>query len=353
MKIIKQSVGLLSVYSVSQEQSLIKLNQNESPVDIPEDIKNEIFKRFKKKSWNRYPSQEAESLIQNISDYTDHPSSGILVGNGSNELIQTLIYAVCDSDDRILTIRPGFSIYKRVSSVMNIKVKEVPLKHDFGFDANDILEKSKDVKMIILCSPNNPTGTVLKIKDIEKIALNFRGMVVLDEAYYEFYKKTAQKLMAKLNNLVIIRTFSKALGLAGIRLGYLLGNDELIKDLFKAKLPFSLGIFQQLSGEVILEKKEFINQRASRIIKERDWLFSEMKKIKNIHPVPSYANFILFESQRFSGKELYRNLLENRVLIRTFDDPSLKNMLRVTVGTHEENEVFLNKLKKTTQGDRI
>jgi len=353
MKNIKQSVKQLSVYSVSQDQSLIKLNQNESPVDVPQAIKNEIFKRVEKKSWNRYPTQGAESLIQNISDYTDHPPSGILVGNGSNELIQTLIYAVCDSGERILTVRPGFSIYKRVSSVMNIKVKEVPLKHDLGFDAKDILEKSKNVKMIILCSPNNPTGTVLRIKEIEKIARRFQGILVLDEAYYEFYQKTAQKLITKLNNLVILRTFSKAFGLAGIRLGYLLGNEEMVRDLSKAKLPFSLGTFQQLSGEVILEKKEFIKQRASRIIKERNRLFKELKKIKNIHPVPSFANFILFQSQGFSGKDLYRNLLEKGVLIRTFDDPFLENMLRVTVGTPEENEGFLNKLKKTAQGDGL
>lgn len=353
MRIIKQSVRQLGAYSVSQNQSLIKLNQNESPVDISEGIKNEIFKRVQKTSWNRYPPQGAESLIQKISDYTDLPPSGIMVANGSNELIQTLIYAVCDSDDLILTVQPGFSIYKRVSSVMNIRVREVPLKHDFSFDANDILEKSKGVKMIILCSPNNPTGTVLKIKDIEKIAQSFQGIVVLDEAYYEFSKKTAQKLITKFNNLVILRTFSKALGLAGIRLGYLLGNEEMVRDLSKAKLPFSLGIFQQLSGEVILEKKEFIKQRASQIIKERNWLFKELKKIKNIHPVPSFANFILFETQGRSGKDLYQNLLEEGVLIRTFDDPSLKNRLRVTVGTHEENEGFLNKLKKTAHGDGI
>lgn len=353
MKSIKQSVLQLSSYSVSQDQSLIKLNQNESPVDIPENIKKEIFKRIKKESWNRYPPQGAKSLIQKISDYTEYPSSGIMVGNGSNELIQAIIYAVCDSDDRILTVQPGFSIYKRVSSVMNIKVREVRLKHDFSFDANDIIEKSKGTKMIILCSPNNPTGTVLKIKDVEKIAQNFHGIIVLDEAYQEFYKKTGQKLINKFNNMIILRTFSKALGSAGIRLGYLLGSDEIVKDLYKAKLPFSLGIFQQVAGEVILEKKEFIKQRVSRIIKEREWILSELKKIRSIHPIPSYANFILFESQWFSGKDLNRILFENRILVRTFDDPGLKNMLRVTVGTHEENEAFLEKLKKTAEGDLL
>ena len=351
MKNIKHSIVQLSVYSVSQDQSLIKLNQNESPFDIPEEIKNEIFNRVKKACWNRYPSQGDDSLIKKISSYTDYPSSGIMVGNGSNELIQTLIYSVCDSKDPILTVRPGFSIYKRVSSVMNIKVKEVFLKYDFGFDANEILEKSKNVKMIVLCSPNNPTGTILKIKDIEKITRNFQGLVVLDEAYYEFSKKTAQKLIEKFNNLIILRTFSKALGLAGIRLGYLLGDEEVVRDLSKAKLPFSLGVFQQLSGEVILEKKEFIKQRANLIIKERNWLFKELEKIKSIHPVPSFANFILFETHGLSGKDTYQNLLDEGVLIRTFDDPLLENMLRVTVGTHEENEEFLRKLKKTAQGD--
>lgn len=350
MKGIKKAVLKLDCYSVPQDFSRVKLNQNESPVDTPMIIKEEIFKRLKDISWNRYPSADAESLVEKIAEYTDFPPHGIVVGNGSNELIQVLIYAVCDSDDRILVVQPGFSIYRRIASVMNIAVVEVPLGEDFGFDVEAIIEKGKKVRFVLLASPNNPTGTALKIEEIERIARNFAGIVAVDEAYYEFYKETAQELIDELNNIVILRTFSKVLRLAGIRLGYLLGRGEMARELLKARLPFSLGIFQQVAGEVILEKKRFIEENVEKIIRERERLFKELKKIRNIRPIPSCANFILFESKNLSGKDLYKTLFENGVVIRYFDIPRLKNMLRVTVGTPEENDIFLEKMRQIAEG---
>lgn len=349
MKGIKEAVLKIGSYSVDQDISRIKLNQNESPVDIPTEIKEEVFKKLKDVRWNRYPIAAAHSLIERISGYTGFPSSGIIVGNGSNEMIQALVYAICDSGDRILVVQPGFSIYKRVASVMNIAVVEVPLKDDFNFEIESIIEKGKKAKLIILASPNNPTGTALKVVEVERIARNFDGIVAVDEAYYEFYKETAQGLLGDMDNIVILRTFSKALGLAGIRLGYLLGRGEIVRELLKARLPFSLGIFQQVAGEVVLERKRFIEENAKRIIKERAWIFDELKKIRSIQPIPSCANFILFESKNLSGKDLYKTLFEKGIVLRYFDIPWLKNMLRVTVGTHEENSVFLEKLKQVAE----
>ena len=350
MKGIKGTILKLDSYSVAQDFSRIKLNQNESPVDLPAEIKEEVFRRLKKVFWSRYPSATAASLIEKISIYTGFPSPGIIVGNGSNELIQTLIYAICDSGDRIITVRPGFSIYKRVASVMNIAVMEVPLQKDFSFDVEAIIEKGKKAKLMILASPNNPTGTVLKVEEIERIARNFDGIVTVDEAYYEFSKETCQELIDKLENIVVIRTFSKALGLAGVRLGYLLGREEMARALFKARLPFSLGIFHQVVGEVVLEKKRFIEANVEKIIKERERLFKELKKIRFIRPIPSYANFILFESKNQSGKDLYQRLFEKGIVLRYFDIPRMKNMLRVTVGTHDENDTFLEKMKQLAEG---
>lgn len=349
MKGIKGTILKFDSYSVAQDFSRIKLNQNESPLDMPTEIKEEVFKRLNEAFWNRYPSAAA-SLIEKISIYTGFPSPGIVVGNGSNELIQTLVYAICDSGDRILAVQPGFSIYKRVASVMNIAVMEVPLQKDFSFDVEAIIEKGKKAKLMILASPNNPTGTVLKVEEIERIARNFDGIVAVDEAYYEFYKETCQELVDKLENIVVIRTFSKALGLAGVRLGYLLGREEMARALFKARLPFSLGIFQQVAGEVVLEKKRFIEAKVEKIIKERERLLRELEKIRFIRPIPSYANFILFESKNQSGKDLYQRLFEKGVVLRYFDVPRMKNMLRVTVDTPNENDTFLEKMKQIAEG---
>ena len=346
MNWIKKAILKLDKYVIPQDLSRIKLNQNESPVDIPVEIKEEIFERLREVNWNRYPSADASSLVDKIADYTCFSSSGIIVGNGSNEMIQTLVYSICDSGDEILVIQPGFSIYKRVASVVNIRVREVPLRENFSFNVEDIIEKGKKVKMVILASPNNPTGTALQVKEIAEIAGNIKGIVAVDEAYYEFYRETAQSLIDQLKNIIVFRTFSKALNLAGIRLGYFLGRKEITDELFKAKLPFSLGIFQQVAGEVILERRRFIELNLKEIVKERERLYKELRKIKNIHPVPSCANFILFESKNWSGKDLYAKLYEKGVVLRFFDTPRLKNMLRVTIGSHAENDVFLDKMRQ-------
>ena len=346
MKGIKKAVLGIDVYSVNQDFSKVKLNQNESSIKIPVKIKEEIFRRIKDLDWNRYPSKTADSLIEKIADYTDFAPSGIIAGNGSNELIQTLIFATCNSGDKILVVKPCFSIYKRIASIMNIDVIEIPLKDDFSFDVEAIIEKGREVKLIILDSPNNPTGKALKIKEIDKIAINFDGIVAVDEAYYEFHKQTAQESINKLQNIVVIRTFSKALMMAGARIGYLLGTREIVGELLKAKLPFSLGIFQQVAGRVILENKRIIGESVRKIIKERERLLGELKKIMDIQPFPSCANFILFETKGKKGKDLYKILYENGVVIRYFEISRLKNMLRVTVGTHEENDIFLEKLRR-------
>ncbi|MFP4081129.1 MAG: histidinol-phosphate transaminase [Candidatus Aminicenantes bacterium] len=346
---IKEAVLKLGGYSVAQDFSRVKLNQNESPVDIPTEVKEEILRRLKAVHWNRYPPSEADSLIQKIAHYAGCSTSRVMVGSGSNELIQAFIYAVCDSGDSILVVQPGFSIYKRVAKVMNINVVEVPLKEDFSFDVEAIIEREKKAKLVILASPHNPTGTALKFEEIKRIALNFNGMVAVDEAYYGFHRETAQGLIDELNNIVIFRTFSKALGLAGIRLGYLLGREETVRELLKSRLPFSPGIFQQVAGEVALEKIKVIEQNVDRIIEERERLFRRLKEIRHIQPIPSHANFLLFESKHWSGKELYERLYENGVVVRYFHVLRLKNMLRVTVGTPEENDIFLEKMEQITE----
>jgi len=211
MSEVKQRIRAMSSYSVFQEIEGVKLNQNELPSDIPEKIKEEIFIRLKLTPWNRYPPNQPEILTTAIAMYTQFHNEGIMLGNSSNELIQTVIYSLCDSGDKILTVTPGFSIYHRVSSVMNIETIAVPLNTDFSFDVSAILRQSKKVKLIIIASPNNPTGTVIGLNDIQRLAEESGSLVVIDEAYYEFYGNSALQLLNQYKNLVVLRTFSKAL----------------------------------------------------------------------------------------------------------------------------------------------
>lgn len=346
MRKIKKSVLQMSDYSVPQDFNRIKLNQNESPLDIPYSLKKEIWNRLKKIPWNRYPPAVPQSLVERLSEYSSFPPENIGVGNGSNELIQTLIYSCCDSKDTVTVVKPGFSVYKRVAGLMDIQVHEVPLDEDFRFNEKNIIEKSQGSRLTILASPNNPTGTLLETPQAEEISQKIPGFLVVDEAYFEFCKDSVLPLVSRRDNVWILRTFSKALGLAGIRLGYLLAPADAVKVLFKAKLPFSTGVFQLLAGEVVLENPDFISRNVNLIIKERERVYREIEKMPDIFPVPSEANFILFESSRIPGKRLYERLYEEGVVLRYFDVPKLKNKLRVTVGKPPENDFFLEKLSR-------
>jgi len=347
MRCIRDSVIELTEYFVLQNDSVAKLNQNESPYDLPPVLKKQILQKLSEINWNRYPSLRMSDLTEAITAYTGYSGSGIIVGNGSNEMIQTIFSSVCEPRDKVLLISPGFSIYPRVASLMNFEIVEVPLLKDFRFDIPSIIEKSRDVRMIILASPNNPTGTALSVKDIEEIGQKVRCLLVVDEAYFEFYGQTAQSLFNTLNNLVIIRTLSKAFGLAGIRFGYLMARPELVKQIQKAKLPFSVGIFQQITGQVVMCNTDHVKNCVNNIINERERIFLHLSEMEGIVPIPSFTNFILFEMKDKSAKSVFDSLYKKGVLVRYFDTQRLKNMLRVTIGTPAENDLFVKSLRET------
>ena len=262
MSTIKPNIAALREYVVEQDLGRIKLNQNESPGDLPRFLKDQILGQLESIDWNRYPPGDAHALISAVADYRNFPASGILVGNGSNEMIQTLVYSTCDTGHSIVTVKPGFSVYKRVADIMNIAVVEVPLDDDFNFDIDALVNAGQDARIMFLATPNNPTGTSLSVNRVKGIAESVPCIVAVDEAYFEFSEQTAQPLISELDNIIILRTFSKALRLAGFRLGYMLGPETLIKGLRKARLPFSVGFFQQIAGEIMLKHKSLFSDSA-------------------------------------------------------------------------------------------
>jgi histidinol-phosphate aminotransferase len=345
MTAIKPAILRLKEYHVPLHPGLIKLNQNESPWDVPDKIKTAVCRRLVRIGWNRYPENGAAALREKLALYTGHSPDGILAGNGSNELIQTIISACCRKGDRILTVTPGFSVYRHTATTQNIRTMEVPLKKDFSFDLQKIVEASRLCRATFITSPNNPTGTWITKEDIAWLAAASPSLIVADEAYFEFSGRTAISLLSSFQNMIILRTFSKALSLAGLRLGYLLGRPDLVRELRKTILPFSVGAAQQAAGEALLESSDLIKARAKAIIQERENLFQALTSLRGITPVPSAANFILFEANRIPGKILFRKLINRGVLTRHFESPALKNMLRVTVGRRAENRVFLKSLE--------
>jgi histidinol-phosphate aminotransferase len=346
MSYVKESVKMLSEYYVLQDHSVVKLNQNESPYDVPEQLKQEILDKLAKTEWNRYCENRPSRLISAISNFTKFPAEGIVAGNASNEIIQAVFAGLCRDDDKIVVITPGFSVYPRLAQIYEIDVLSVPLLTNFEFDVPGIIEAAKDAKMVILPSPNNPTGTSISIDEVIQIAENIKGVFILDEAYIEFHKKTAQDYINKYENLVIIRTFSKAFSLAGLRLGYLLAQPHIAQELEKAKLPFSVGIFQQIAGEVLMNNYPAIENNINVLIKEREKLFAKVSNLPNVNPIASSANFFVFSIDEIDAAQAYEYFYNNGILLRHFGDERLKDYLRVTVGKPEENEKFMAVLMK-------
>ncbi len=347
MSFIKKSVSELPLYQVEQDLNLIKLNQNESPYDVPPVIKQAVWNKLKRSLWNRYPDGEITSLRRQLSSFTNQPSERIIIGSGSNEIILGIFLAVCRPGDRVALLDPGFSIYSRLARIFEAEIVRVPAEPDFKTDPEKLVDAAQKCRIIFLASPNNPTGLALEKKWIVDLLENCSALVVVDEAYHEFHRKTVLPLIEELSNLVVLRTFSKAFGAAGIRLGYAIGNEEIISGLKKAKLPFSVGLFPQLVAEELLNHYQDYKIYIEKIIAEREKVFLGLLGMPYLEVIPSQANFILFRSTRVPAPDFYRYLLQAGILVRKFEGPGcLKDWLRVTIGRPEENQVFLNKVEQ-------
>ena len=302
---------------------------------------------------NRYPDPLQSDLKNEIAALENIAANQIFLGNGSDECINVLIQCFCVSGkDKVVILPPTFSMYEHAAHVMNIGITEVFLKEEtFQLNVDEILTQSKDnaVKIIFICSPNNPTGNLMNEQAIETVLNSFNGLVVIDEAYQDFAgNKSWVTRLNEFENLVVINTFSKAWGMADARLGMLFANKEIIQYLNTIKMPYNV---TQHTINLALEalnkvdiKKQFVNE----LLSGRKWLENQMKEIKFIQKIyPSDANFILFKVE--DANALYKYLLSKKVIVRNRDKaPLLKGCLRVSVGTAAENSKFIEALKEYT-----
>jgi len=335
----------LPKYSVLQDQNVVKLNQNESPYDVPLKLKSRITRKLAGMKWNRYPPQRPDRLINAIARYARVKSANIVIGNSSNEIIQAVIQTVCIRGDRFVTVSPGFAVYPRVGRIIGLNVREVPLGPDFMFDVENIINAARNARLVMIASPNSPTGTVLECSAIEMLLKKTKCPVAIDEAYFEFCRKTALRFLRKYGNLIIIRTLSKAFSLAGARLGYLIARPEIAAAVESVRLPFTVGWFAQAAALEALKHDAYVDAFVSRITKERERVFSELARYGGIKPIPSKTNFIIFEIRDRKARAVFNALYKKGVLVRPYDTARLKNYLRVTIGTREENDAFLSALK--------
>src|SRR6266545_3813794 len=244
LNIIKQSVRELRAYALRPDRARVKLNQNENPWDTPRKIREETLRRLEDRRWSRYPDFVPEKLRQRLAEHSGWIAEGVIAGNGSNELIQALLMVSVGDGKRVLISEPTFALYRQISTVLGAEVISVPLSPELDYDIRALksaIELSKP-DVVIVCSPNNPTGCVMSRPDLVSLLKTTSGVVVVDEAYFEFSNQTAVPLLEQYANLVVLRTFSKAMAMAGLGVGYLLAVPDLAREISKAVLPYNINM---------------------------------------------------------------------------------------------------------------
>jgi histidinol-phosphate aminotransferase len=350
---IKPRVRELRAYSLSPDRASIKINQNENPWGMPARIREEALRRLQARPLSRYPDFIPASLHEKLAAFAGWRPDGVVAGNGSNELIQALLMVTVGDGRRVLICEPTFALYRQVTTVLGGELFSLPLRPDLTYDVEAILKAVERVKpdVTIICSPNNPTGCVMDDRDLEALLGATRGLVAIDEAYGEFAGHTVVPLLARYPNLAVFRTFSKAMAMAALRVGYLLAAPELAREISKAVLPYNLNAVSQTFAEVAVEMYEAeLQPLVQKIISERDRLFEGLQRIPGLAPAQTRANFMVVRSS-IEPRRVFAELLRRDILIRDVSSyPMLHEYFRLSVGTPAENDRLLAALQEIFAG---
>jgi histidinol-phosphate aminotransferase len=337
---IKPAVRAISAYTLTPHRAAIKINQNENPFDMPDAIKREVERRLASRPWSRYPDFVPAALLEALATFAGWKPEGTLAGNGSNELIQATLMVTVSRGTRVVLPEPTFTLYRQIVGVLGGEVLGVPLTSDLRFDVAAIAERAvaERADMIIICSPNNPTGCRIGEADLRQIAGDFDGLIVVDEAYHEFSGRTVVPLLEELPNLIVLRTFSKAMAMAGLRVGYLLTRPELAREIHKATLPYNLNFFSATAAQVACERYDLLRPQIELLVSERERVRAALAAIGGVAPVPSAANFMVARTE-LPPRKLFDEMLARDILIRDVSKyPMLEDYFRLSIGSPTEND---------------
>ena len=344
-KLVRPEVFGMSAYHVADAAGMVKLDAMENPYGLPEPLQGELAQVLGRVALNRYPEPNAPRLCELIRRKMSVPAGmEILLGNGSDELIQLVAIALARDSATMMYPAPTFVVYGMSAMFMRMRAVAVPLREDFSLDADAFIARMQAEKpaLVFLAYPNNPTGVLYPEADVLRIIEAAPGVVVLDEAYHVFAGKTFMSALPKYRNLIVMRTVSK-LGLAGIRLGYLAAHPEWVRELNKVRPPYNINVLTEAAAMFMLEHLDVLEKQAAEIRAERDKLKAGLMALRGVTVFPSAANFFLIRVA--DAAKTYAALRNQGVLVRNLH-PGLSQCLRVTVGTPDENRILLNALKE-------
>ena len=345
---VRSDLETMEPYVSPQLPARYRMNTNETPYAPPEQLVDEVAEQLRKVSLNRYPDRDASDLYEAIAERMQWPREGLWVANGSNEVFMHLFLGFGGTGRSTLLFEPTYSLHSLIPRIGNTTVHQLERAPDFTIDLDSALAAidRESPEIVIVCSPNNPTGMCEPIETTLALLERAPGIVVVDEAYMEFTddSKSVRSLLDEHDNLVLVKTFSKAWRLAGVRIGYMLAAPALIRELARVRLPYHLSSITQLVGVAAIRHASETLRLVEAIATERDRISAGLKGM-GIHHYPSDANFVLFEVD--DPERTWKELLDRGVLVRNYPgNASLARCLRVTAGLPDETDAFLDTLRE-------
>jgi histidinol-phosphate aminotransferase len=344
---VRATVRPLAAYGPPRDPAAVPLHLNESPSDLPQELKRELAARIQAMDWSKYPITDGTKLAADLARAYGVDPAGVLVGNGSNELLQLLLFACVEPGDAVVVATPSFSLYGLQAAALGARLVEVPLRNgaEFRFPVRELIAAAQGAKLVLIGSPNNPTGTALTPQEAEELAAGVPCLLGIDEAYRDFCGQDFAPLLAGNPRLVLFRTFSKALAAAGLRAGCMLGAPALCSELHKIQLPYNLSAVTCLVAAELIRRPELVEERARQVVAERERVARALRELGlTVHA--SGANFLLFEQSRLPAAQLHAALFRRGVLIRNVSTaPGLGKALRVSIGAPAANDAFLAALR--------
>ncbi|MGD2066567.1 MAG: histidinol-phosphate transaminase [Candidatus Bathyarchaeota archaeon] len=353
--LVPKEVKDISCYEVKtileqkKQEKIVKMNLNENFAIPNATIQKMLLDACRSIDVRAYPPPRGSLAIKAIASFLGFSESEVSVANGADEIMDLLMKVFVRKGSKVITVEPSFPMYTFFTQLYGGSTIPVLLRPDFSLDVDAVLEKAdKSTKLLFVCSPNNPTGNQFREADIKRLLQEFNGVVVVDEAYVDFAQGSVINWVNDYDNLAVLRSFSKAFGLAGLRLGYLVSSRSIVDYVQRVVGPFNVNSVTQQAIAVALKKWSYFTEQIEYVVNEREWLMKNLQQIDGISPYPSDANFILFKVTKpdLASKTVTERMEARNVLVKDRGHlPLLENCIRVTVGNRDMNETFLSALK--------